>query len=181
MENKSGRPRVYKFAKQSSAPDPEIAFHLDYIQELAQRVADQVEHLPHAAINYVAVNTQLSVGRLVLHLVSNDFKMMAMLSGSKLDPDFVARTTAGNLDNFSVPPGDTAFSKDIIKNHIENRKPESIKVRDNIKNMDQAIDTHPKLKTVRELILHMEWHWTYHSGHIGLLAQEAGYDYTWTM
>lgn len=181
MENKNGRKRNYTFARQNAAPDPEVAVQLDYIHELALRVADQVEHLPKEAFNYVAVNTQLSVGRLVLHLIGNDLKMMAMLSGSKLDTDFMTRISAGNLDNFSVPPGDIFFAKDIIKEHVLTRRAESDRVVQAVKSLDQPIDTHPKLKVARELIFHMGWHWTYHSGHIGLLAQEAGYDYTWVM
>ncbi len=58
----------------------------------------------------------------------------------------MAKVSGGqSLDNFSVPPGDdTAFAKDIIKQHIQIRKTESDKIRDTVKSLDQAIDTHPK-------------------------------------
>ena len=30
------------------------------------------------------------------------------------------------------------------------------------------------------VMAHLAWHWSYHSGHIGLLRMSVGYDYSWT-
>ncbi len=35
--------------------------------------------------------------------------------------------------------------------------------------------------STRGVLMHLCWHWVYHSGHIGLLSFEAGYDYEWTV
>ncbi|MDA3948167.1 MAG: hypothetical protein PF508_02985 [Spirochaeta sp.] len=35
--------------------------------------------------------------------------------------------------------------------------------------------------TPREALTHMQWHWTHHSGHTGLLRLQRGDDYVWTM
>jgi hypothetical protein len=35
--------------------------------------------------------------------------------------------------------------------------------------------------TVRGVLMHLTWHWIYHSGHIGLVRLEWGSDYTWTI
>jgi hypothetical protein len=34
--------------------------------------------------------------------------------------------------------------------------------------------------TVRAGLMHLIWHWTYHSGHIGLIRQLWGSEYNWT-
>jgi hypothetical protein len=36
------------------------------------------------------------------------------------------------------------------------------------------------IRTAEQVFMHLIWHWTYHSGHIGLLALLSGRDYVWT-
>jgi hypothetical protein len=40
--------------------------------------------------------------------------------------------------------------------------------------------THNALTTVRKVLTHLLWHWSFHSGHAGLIRLQWGSEYDWT-
>ena len=45
--------------------------------------------------------------------------------------------------------------------------------------IDAPIDDGQRTMTARGVLLHLTWHWVYHSAHIGLLRDLVGSGYTW--
>jgi uncharacterized damage-inducible protein DinB len=46
--------------------------------------------------------------------------------------------------------------------------------------LDQHLDQSNQAMTVRGVLWHLIWHWTYHSGQVGLLRRLWGSRYKWT-
>ena len=178
MKTKQGRPRRFAFGSADDVVGAELSFFLGFLDELAVRVEDQVVHLPVEALNYTGPNSQLSIGRLVLHLIESDLSMLARAVPGVTAPPYQAQLDKGLLAGFSAPPGDLGFAKDILKEHLVFRRTHLLDRCRVPGFLDQPVE-HVACKNNRELLAHLVWHWSYHSGQIGLIAMEAGFDYVW--
>lgn len=183
--NKKGRPRLYGFTPARTAGggefrNREAGIFMSALNELMERVIDQTAHLPREAVDYVPANTTLSVGRLLLHLSWADVRMFGPLTGNKADAETAGKLAPGALSDFTKSPGTFGSSADLIELMRKVRSDLIIPWCAEIADMDAAPSEKSPLPTVRDTFLHMCWHWTHHSGHIGLLTLQAGYDYTWT-
>jgi len=166
---KPGRPRRFGFGTDL----------VGFLEEVGERTEDQISHLPPEALNYTAPNSVLSVGRLVLHLVATDAKLFPLLVpqspwvpyADQLEPGVLAETTA--------PPGDLSRAPEVLRDHLSFRALYWLNACRAPGFADGPV-VHPACATAGELLSHLVWHWTYHSGQIGLLTLEAGYDYLWT-
>jgi len=178
MQTKQGRPRRFDFGAAGDPAGLELSFQLGFLDELAVRTEDQVNHLPPAALNFLGPNSTLSIGRLVLHLVQVDLKMLGTLVPGAPTPSYQGRLDKGLLSDFTTLPGDLAFAPEILKEHLAYRRTHLLDACREPGLLDRPVD-HPACRTVREFLAHLIWHWSYHSGQIGLIAMEAGFDYVW--
>jgi hypothetical protein len=178
LMTKQGRPRRFSFDTDRGIGS-ELAFVLDFLDELAVRVDDQISHLPPEAFNFLGPNSMLSIGRLVLHLIGADLKMLSAMVGPTPLPPYQARLDKGLLTDFGSPPGDLSFAGQVLKEHLVFRRTHLLD-RCRVEGFLERPVDHPACHTHRELLAHTVWHWSYHSGQIGLIALEAGYDYVWT-
>ncbi len=179
MQTKKGRERRYDIAGLEGFRDQAVAYLAAELDELRERVYDQVLHLPQEALDYVAGATQLSVGRLLLHLGWAEMSWIRRLSGNDGPQDLRAALSAGALESFQKDPpraGPAAALVALCR-----------RVRDEVSVpwLRAVPDADAKLmedgSSTRGVLMHLCWHWVYHSGHIGLLSFEAGYDYEWTV
>jgi hypothetical protein len=179
MTARQGRPRRYALAAANDSAGIELSYLLGLLDELVVRTEDQVEHLPAEAFNYLGPNSTLSIGRLILHLVGADLSMWAAAARGAPQAPYADRLVNVLPGDFSSPPGDLSFAPEILRDHMVWRRTHLIEPCRVPGFLDRTPD-HPVCRTNRELLAHMVWHWSYHSGQIGLIALEAGYDYVWT-
>ncbi len=179
MNHRTGRPRVYSIAPIEGFANPDVAFHAAWIAELRERVVDQIGGLPIDALNYVAGDTKLSVARLARHLAWGEASWMGRL-GSPHTADALDRAlTSDALSAFDADPAPAKSADELIA--------PIRRVADEITNPQLATMTDLDASilddgtTVLGVLMHLEWHWVYHSGQIGLLQFERGHDYEWTM
>jgi len=179
MNIKQGRPRRFHLAEASDTLGPELSFQLGFLSELGTRVEDQVNHLPPEALNFVGPQSTLSIGRLVLHLAGADLTMLSKALGLAPDPGWTKRLEAGLLASFSAAPGDLSQAPALLNEYLPFREAHLLGPCRTLGFLDRSVD-HAYCQTNRELLAHLVWHWSYHSGQIGLVALEAGFDYVWT-
>jgi uncharacterized damage-inducible protein DinB len=179
LERKKGRQRRYDVAALDGFRDQTVAWLAAALDELRERVYDQVIHLPQEAVDYVAAATGLSVGRLLLHLGWAEANWIRRLSGNDGPEDLRATLAAGALESFREAPPRTGPAAALVAL--------CRRVRDEVTVPWLRIVAEPDAKVMedgsstRGVLMHLCWHWVYHSGHIGLLSFEAGYDYEWTV
>ena len=68
MVTKKGRPRRYDLRPLGDCHSREAGWAATLLDELRERVYDQVVDLPREGLDFISDETRLSIGRLMLHL-----------------------------------------------------------------------------------------------------------------
>ena len=178
METKKGRGRIYSLGPLEGFANREVAFAAAYMDELRERVYDQIVDMPQEALDFVSGETRLSIGRLGLHLAWAEAGWIARLSRSTLSAEITDQVDPGALALFSEAPPQTGDARAIISLCRQVRDEASLPYLRLVKDFDEV--RMEDGATVRGVIMHLQWHWVFHSGHIGLLRFEWGSDYEWT-
>lgn len=177
-----GRPRRYDLRPPDEVAyaSPELALAAAALDELRARVVDQIADLPPAALAYVPERTTLSIGALVAHLVWAEIDWIQRITGCVAPTDLsIEVLDAGR----AIASGENVTADFIGDDLVALCR----RVRDELTVPALAQLTDPEARlgdggpalTVREVLMHLVWHWTYHSGQIGLLRELWGAGYGW--
>jgi hypothetical protein len=178
MTEKTGRPRQFNF-RDAKFGDPGNQWMFGMLLELGERVLDQVEHIPAAVLNAAPAGSYLAPARVVLHLIGTDLRMLPLLVGPFEAPDYHAEVQKSTSEDFPTMATSGLDSVDILRRHLAWRS-RLLQERGTVPGLlDQNAD-HPACATKRDLLGHQIWHWAFHSGHIGGVTLEQGYEYIWT-
>jgi uncharacterized damage-inducible protein DinB len=180
MIERKGRPRRYALDPASGIPNRELARSAARLIELSERVLDQIEDLPDPAMDASPDGTGLSIGRLALHLAWAEMSWIGRLTGIEVPAHLAEELAPGALETFSGPPpasGGAARFRPLFAALRESCTLPGLRA---ISDPFEKRESRGLRIDAAGVAEHLAWHWTYHSGHIGLLRMLAGYDYTWT-
>jgi uncharacterized damage-inducible protein DinB len=177
---KKGRPRRYDLPVPEGFDHRELALAVAFLQELAGRVYDQVEDLPREALDYVPANTTLSIGWLLVHLGWAEARWVGLATGTPMDTALGARLQEGALEHYGRPPGPAPEASALIQLCRRVQEEFTLPALRPVTEMDEPLERGGLEITLRGVMQQLSWHWTYHSGHIGLLRLLWGSDYQWT-
>ncbi len=177
MEKRNGRPREYNISPAPGYKSEELGFRAAWLAELRERVIDQISWLPPNALNYVSGDTKLSIARLARHLAWAEATWFGKAGGPDPAADLAELLSVDALSGFSADPVPADSAEPLvaaIRRIGEEVAEPTLRAASDIDSVVLEDGT-----TMRGIVMHLECHWLYHSGHIGLLAFECGYDYTW--
>ncbi len=178
MQEKTGRERQL-ILRDPSFGNPGDQWMFGMLLEVGDRVLDQIDHLPPAALNTAPAGSYLFPARVVLHLVGTDLRLFPSILGTFESPDYAEDVRKTTSEDFSTMAVDHLDAVDILRRHVAWRRP-LVKERGTVPGLlEQPVD-HPAAATRRDLLGHLIWHWSFHSGHIGAVTLELGYEYVWT-
>ena len=183
VDMNESRPRSYRFTIQPDFADMEIARYLGALDEASGRLANVVTDLDPAAIDFVPDGSTLSIARFVKHLVWAELGWISRLGVDPAPAEFAEACADGSIGAFSEPPLATASSDELVRLLKRARSEYTTPALKTIVSASSKITPiKPTLgpQTVREVLMHLVWHWTYHSGQVGLLRELAGVDYEWS-
>ncbi len=175
MEDKRGRSRSYEWA---NTDGPGIRWYVSALEELHERVFDQIEDLSEEELSFVAPESQISMGWLVTHLISSDVNWIERLSGQSR-PAWLSKGPLSQLRRYGeVQP--SFGSPDSLIDEGRRAWTEWGKqiLLGGVSPSDET-GAGP-LPTAGAVLSHLIWHWSFHSGHIGLVRLQAGGEYEWT-
>lgn len=181
---KNGRPRQYTLKALTCIPDPDTAMAASMLQELRERVIDQVNNLALDALAFQPQGTYLSIGVLVIHLVWAEAGWISAITGydvpAALRDDIHA---IGQALPAGVTPPASTMDADALVNlcHRINDEVTVPALASYPFKLDKVIKQGERTMTLRGVLMHLIWHWTYHSGQIGLLSEQWGAGYTWAL
>jgi uncharacterized damage-inducible protein DinB len=179
--DKRGRPRRYDLQVSSDLADNTVAWAAAALDELRARVIDQFIDLPRVALRFVPEGSTLSIAALVEHLVWAEEGWIRRISGVEAPDDLHAAVLKAGR---AVPAGDLAVpdvdADDLVGLCRRLRDEVTLPALASLVDIDAQIRTDSQPATPRGVLMHLIWHWTYHSGHIGLLRELWGSGYTWT-
>ncbi|HTH12944.1 MAG TPA: hypothetical protein VMB23_01020 [Spirochaetia bacterium] len=179
MQEKSGRPRQLVFRGELGMTDPGTQWMVGMFFELGDRVLDQVEHLPEAVLQANPPNSYLSPAKVILHLVGTDMKRLPGVVGTFPPPAYAPEVARSQGVDFDAIPTQGIDVVSVLRSHLDFRRTHWQGPLTTAGLLDEPIDL-PYFETKRDLLGHLIWHWSFHSGHLGAVTLQAGYEYLWT-
>jgi len=177
---KTGRPRRYELAPLDGFANRDLALAAAFLQELAERVYDQISDLPLEAMDYVPAASRISISRLVVHLGWAEANWVQRLTGSQPPQELAQKLALGHLEHFSAAPVSAGGAAELIALCRRVQREYSEPVLRGIADIDLELEREHQLVKVRGVMSQLAWHWSYHSGQIGLIRLLWGSDYQWT-
>ena len=182
-QGKQGRPRRYNFAPISNYTNADAAVMVGTLDELSDRVFDLIEDLSDADLQAKPGGVLNSIQMLVSHMTWSETTWFGIATGEPLPPDLA-----------SIQPGDRfpvmqRSAADLIEEARNVREGYTKPLLSRIADID-AVITAPDGQSfprgvdsvsIRGLLMHYVWHWTYHGGQIGLIRRMLDRGYVWTM
>ena len=178
MTTRTGRGRRYRITPAVGFSNRSYAMLSSWLDELRERVYDQIEDLPAEALDHRAANTNLTIGKLVLHMAYSEAFMIARAAGGTIPGDLNAALESGARSAINDEPAPSPSADELIT--LCRRVRDEVTI-PRLKDRDDPDE--PCLEdgsTPRGILDQMLWHWTYHSGQVGLIRFEWGSDYDWT-
>jgi uncharacterized damage-inducible protein DinB len=176
-----GRPRRYALHATDGFASPEVALAAATLDELRARAIDQVLDLPPEALGLVPPGTTLSVAALMVHLVWAEVGWIERITGAVAPVDLRAAVDEAGR---AVPSGATVVpdldSEELAALCRRVRDELTLPALATLTGIDAPFESRWQPNTPRQVLMHLAWHWTYHSGQIGLLRDFARAGYDWT-
>ncbi len=181
MSVKSGRPRRYDLHPQKGSLHQDVGTALAALDELCERLYDLITDLPQQAAEYIPEGSGInSITMLVIHMAWAEASWVARITQTPLDPALEQLLLPGQqTKSGDLPPSATNIPQLIAlcrRVRQEVSKPRLTLLDD----IDRAIPGTKMPMTARGVLMHLIWHWTYHSGQVGLLRRLWGTRYRWT-
>jgi uncharacterized damage-inducible protein DinB len=178
-QDKIGRPRRYNLKPLAGFANTELAHGVAQLQELAERVHDQIVDLPGEALDFTAQDTTLTISMLVLHMAWAEASWVRRITGVKIPLSLNKEIEKGSLGKLSEPPPPGYAASRLIELCRQVQKDYSQPALSGIEDIDTVLTKEGSTFSVRGVMGQLAWHWTYHSGQIGLLRLLWGSDYQW--
>jgi hypothetical protein len=175
-----GRPRRYTLKPAAGFANTELAHGTAQLRELADRVYDQIVDLPVDALDYTARDIPLSITMLVLHMAWAEAWWVRRIDGAMIAESLNKEIEKGSLGRIGEPPptGYSAAALIDICRRVQGEYSQPHLA--GIKDIDEVLEKEGFMFSVRGVMGQLAWHWTYHSGQVGLLRLLWGSDYQWT-
>jgi len=181
LEMKRGRPREYNIRPVPGFADEGVALAVATLDELRARVIDQIADLPLDALTFVPQGTTLSIAVLAAHLVWAEVRWIERISATKAPAELCAAVGAAGR---AVPAGDLVIldldAEALVSLCMRVREEFTFPVLARVTDIEVELPGEDRAMTPRAVLMHLIWHWTYHSAHIGLIREQWGSGYEWT-
>jgi uncharacterized damage-inducible protein DinB len=178
IERRTGRPRRYPRTPLEGFVSPRIAELATDLAELHERAYDQVVDLAPSELNAPAPGTSLTIGWLLMHMVAADAGWIARLTGEELPAWLHADANYAALTPYETSPATFTSAADIIELARRSFSDHTLPVLRRVSGPDAPAAT-GALPTAGQVLRHLVWHWSFHSGHIGLIRLQLGGEYDW--
>jgi len=178
--NRPSRPRRYDLAPAADIFHPEAAYAVAAIDELRERLYDIIADLPQEAMDFAPEGASNTIAMLTVHMAWAESSWVAHATGQQVPADLQEalipgkQGSSGDLSPYSNSAADLVALCNRVRHDVT--LPGLSQVRD----LEVIPENDPRQMTVRSVLWHLIWHWTYHSGQVGLLRRLCGSRYKWT-
>lgn len=180
-EPKPGRARRYDIHPVLGFADPDIAYVVGMLDELSERLFDLLSDLPLEALDHIPEGTTNSIAMLVLHIAWGEANWISRATGFPIADDLQDCLLPGRQDASGDLPVSSTSVEELMGYCRAVRQAVTKPALASVDDIDLELDTTGALATVRQVLMHLVWHWVYHSGQIGLLRRlGSGERYKWT-
>ena len=173
QQERPSRPRRYDFLPISTVPSEatDALQFLAALDELLERVLDQISDLPQEALDFLPQGATNSIAMLVDHMAWAEAGWISRVTQTQLPPALIDRLSPGQQGS----TGELVFSSATASGLTELCRDVRAQITGpalrELRDVDVDIQAQQKPMTARGVLMHLVWHWTYHSGQIGLLRR----------
>ena len=178
--NKPGRPRRYDLRALSGFANRDAGYAAAALEELSARLDDLIGDLDRDALEFVPEGTTNSSAMLVVHMAWAEASWIARVTQASIDPDLEARLQPGKQGAAGDLPVSSYGVSELTALCRRVRQEVTIPALATLDDVDGVVPDARRPMTVRGVLMHLIWHWTYHSGQVGLLRRQWGARYQWT-
>ncbi len=177
---RDGRPRRYDFAPAEGFANRDAAYLVAALDELSERLFDLIHDLPLEALDFVPEGGTNSIAMLVRHIARAEAGWIASVTKAPVPPELEDDLKAGAQDRSGDLPGSSATASDLtilarrVRDEITKQRLPSLE------DIDTEVASGERTLTIRGVLVNQLWHWTHHTGQVGLLRRLAGVRYKWT-
>lgn len=182
---RAGRPRRYDLRPVPGFVNDEVAYAVAALDELSARLDDLIGDLGPDALDFVPPGATNSIAMLVVHLAWAEASWIVRATQTPIDPDLEARLlpgrqgTSGELSPFSSTAA-VKLNRPVLQALCRRvRREVTVPALAALDDIDRVVPGAQRSMTVRGVLMHLIWHWTYHSGQVGLLRRQWGARYQW--
>jgi len=178
--DRPSRPRRYDIGPLPGFGNPGAALAAAALDELRERLYDMIVDLPQEAMDFCPEGATNTIAMLTVHMAWAEASWVANITGVPVPDELEPHLLPGKQG----PSGDLSPSSLSAAKGIDLCR----RVRDEITlprlsiltDMDREIPDRQRPMTARGVLMHLIWHWTYHSGQVGVLRRLLGSRYKWT-
>ena len=174
------RGRKYTFSPTAGFKNSDVAVAAAMLIEAGERVYDVLSNVDDQKLHYVPEGSYLSIAKLVKHMAWAEMGWLSRLCEKKPPEELTALLgdpAPQKLAN-QAEGGETA--EQLVTGIKKLRSEFSVPALAGIEDFDAPFDAEKGPNSVRQVLSHLLWHWTYHSGQVGITLLQAGYDYQWS-
>ncbi len=172
-----GRPRRYDAPTPEGFANPEAARFAAALDELSERLFDLIRDLPEEVLRARPEGAANSIQDLAVHMAAAEANWLIERAGAVAPADL-----KGRLLLFPDPGGPVArFDSKALEAFCRRERDEiALPALRLVASLDAVEPARKRIPTLRGVLLHLLWHWTYHTGQVGLLRRLARRGYRWT-
>jgi uncharacterized damage-inducible protein DinB len=177
IEVKDGRGRRYDFAPLEGFAHEGVAFAAAALEELGERYLDLVVDLPEEALQRVPEHGGNSMAMLGIHMIWAEASWAARIAGRAMPAEVEARVRLGRQGEDGEIPYSRESAASLRQALALSRAGHVYPVLRGIG--DWAARLPDGAMTARGVLMHVAWHWSNHTGQVGLLRRFTGERYRW--
>ena len=173
------RGRKYTFLPPPGFKNRDVAVAAAMLIEAAERVYDVLSNTDDAKLHFVPQGSYLSIAKLVKHMAWAERGWLSRLCAKKPPEDLDALFGDPAPQKLAQLEEGSETAEQLIAGIKKLRSEFSIPALMEIEDFDAPFAAEKGPNSVRQVLSHLLWHWTYHSGQVGITLLQAGYDYQW--
>jgi uncharacterized damage-inducible protein DinB len=178
--NRPSRPRRYDLQPLPGFVIADAGLAAAALDELRERLYDMIADLPREAMDFVPEGATNTVAMLTVHMAWAEAIWVANITGIPVPPELEPRLSLGKQGPSGDLPPSSARAPDLIELCQRVRDEITLPRLSALENIDAEIPDKTRPMTARGVLMHLIWHWTYHSGQVGVLRRLWGSRYKWT-
>ena len=159
--------------------NPEIGYFAALLDEASERLYDVLSTADVRQLHFLPDASYLSMAKLAKHMMWGEAVWIRRLGEEEIPPYLGELLGDLSADNLASAGETDETSAELIDAGRRLRADYSFPILRSLADLDMKLDAVRGPTTVRQILTHVLWHWTYHSGQVGLLLLQAGYDYQW--
>lgn len=178
-----GRPRRYAIRPMTGFANEGAAYAAAMLDELSERLFDMISDLPQDAVDYVPEGATNSIAMLAIHMAWAEAGWIARVTQAEIPAELHESLRAGKQDASGDLPVSSATVEELVGYCRAVRQQITVPALTLVEDIDAEVADEKRPMTVRGVLMHLIWHWTYHSGQVGLLRRlwgHAQHRYQWT-